>query len=74
MIPKNSIHPRVFVSRSAAMFSENRERVKIAGNVREEALRALEIEPENDLAIHILGRWELEMVRTPSVEMFLFSA
>eukprot|EP00241_Pyramimonas_parkeae_P015389 CAMPEP_0114286432 /NCGR_PEP_ID=MMETSP0059-20121206/5750_1 /TAXON_ID=36894 /ORGANISM="Pyramimonas parkeae, Strain CCMP726" /LENGTH=539 /DNA_ID=CAMNT_0001407463 /DNA_START=268 /DNA_END=1887 /DNA_ORIENTATION=- len=44
-----------------AMFSENRERVKIAGNVREEALRALEIEPENDLAIHILGRWELEM-------------
>jgi hypothetical protein len=45
------------------MFSENKERVKIAGEVRERALSALQLDPHNDLAHHILGRWEYEMVR-----------
>jgi len=43
------------------MFSENKEKVRLAGVVKENALVALELEPSQDLALHILGRWEFEM-------------
>jgi len=44
-----------------SMFSENKERVKIAGEVRERALSGLALDPNDDLAHHLLGRWEFEM-------------
>jgi hypothetical protein len=43
------------------MFCDNKERVRIAGDVRASALRALELQPGDDLALHVLGRWEMEM-------------
>ena len=43
------------------MFCDNKERVRIAGDVRASALRALQLQPGDDLALHVLGRWEMEM-------------
>ena len=40
------------------MFCDNKERVRIAGDVRASALRALELQPGHDLALHVLGRCE----------------
>uniref|UniRef100_A0A7S0N3N6 Regulator of microtubule dynamics protein 1 n=1 Tax=Pyramimonas obovata TaxID=1411642 RepID=A0A7S0N3N6_9CHLO len=44
-----------------SMFSENREKVQLASEIRERAEAALEINPNDDLAHHVLGRWEFEM-------------
>jgi tetratricopeptide (TPR) repeat protein len=44
-----------------SMFSENRDKVRMAGEIRERAMTALELDPNDDLAHHVLGRWEFEM-------------
>jgi len=43
-----------------AIFSSNQMKVKLASAVRKHAELAECIDPENDLALHILGRWQNE--------------
>ena len=38
--------------------------------VREEALRATELNPRHDGAMHVLGRWNAEIERLPGVTRF----
>lgn len=40
-----------------ALFSDNKTKVKLAKEAREAAVTALEMEPDNDLARHLMGRW-----------------
>ena len=47
-----------------------RERVRYAGVVREEALRALELNANHDGAQHVLGRWNAEIMRLPGLTKF----
>ncbi len=47
-----------------------RERVRYARVVRDEALRASELNPQHDGALHVLGRWNAEIQRLPAVTKF----
>jgi len=47
-----------------------RERVNYARVVREEALRATELNPRHDGALHVLGRWNAEIMRLPGITKF----
>jgi tetratricopeptide (TPR) repeat protein len=47
-----------------------RERVRYAGLVREEALRAIELDPKHDGAMHVMGRWNAEVQRLPGITKF----
>jgi tetratricopeptide (TPR) repeat protein len=47
-----------------------RDRVRYAGVVRESALRATELDPRHDGALHVLGRWNAEIQRLPGVTKF----
>ncbi|BDA42221.1 probable regulator of microtubule dynamics protein 3 [Coccomyxa sp. Obi] len=44
-----------------AVFSDNKTKVRYAKEAREHAVIALEKEPGNDLAHHLMGRWHWEM-------------
>lgn len=48
----------------------NRERVRRAGEVRAEALRALELNPEDQRSYHVLGRWNAEIMRLSGLQRF----
>lgn len=47
-----------------------RARVRYAGVVREEALRAIELNPRHDGAMHVMGRWNAEVQRLPGITKF----
>jgi tetratricopeptide (TPR) repeat protein len=47
-----------------------RQQVRYAIEVREEALRALQIDPKHDGALHVLGRWNAEIKRVSGFELF----
>lgn len=47
-----------------------RDRVRYARVIRDEALRATEINPRHDGALHVLGRWNAEIQRLPGVTKF----
>ncbi|OGU04189.1 MAG: hypothetical protein A2085_04665 [Gemmatimonadetes bacterium GWC2_71_10] len=47
-----------------------RERVRYSRVVRDEALRATELNPRHDGALHVLGRWNAEIMRLPGVTKF----
>ena len=47
-----------------------RDRVRYAGVVREEALRAIELNPRHDGAMHVMGRWNAEVMRLPGITKF----
>lgn len=47
-----------------------RERVRYAGIIRDEALRATELNPRHDGALHVLGRWNAEIQRLPGITKF----
>ena len=47
-----------------------RERVRYAGVVRESALRAIELNPRHDGAMHVMGRWNAEIQRLPGMTKF----
>jgi len=55
----------------AALSKSTKERLRRAALVRSEALRTIELEPHHDGAWHILGRWNAEVMRLPSIERFL---
>ncbi len=42
-----------------------KDRVRYAGRVRDEAVRALDLDPRHDGALHVLGRWNAEIERLP---------
>lgn len=44
-----------------ALLSDNKTKVRLAHDAREEAVTALALEPSNDLAHHLMGRWHYEM-------------
>ncbi|KAK3282694.1 hypothetical protein CYMTET_9580 [Cymbomonas tetramitiformis] len=44
-----------------SIFSDNKEKVKMAGEIYTTAVEALRLDPDSDLAAHVLGRWEHEM-------------
>jgi len=44
-----------------------RERVRYANVVRESALRAIELDPRHGGALHVLGRWNAEVMRLPAL-------
>ena len=47
-----------------------RERVRYAGVVRESALRAIELNPRHDGAMHVMGRWNAEIQRLSGITKF----
>lgn len=44
-----------------ALLSDNRTKVSLARDARQEAVTALALEPSSDLAHHLMGRWHTEM-------------
>ncbi len=47
----------------ASLTKGKKERVRRAGEIRSEALKALAIDPQHDGAYHVLGRWNAEVMR-----------
>lgn len=44
-----------------ALTEGGKRKIELSKEVRAEALRAVELDPRNDLSLHILGRWNLEI-------------
>ena len=53
-----------------ALTKSARERVKSASVVRNEALRAIALDPKHDGAMHVMGRWNAEIMRLPGLTKF----
>ena len=53
-----------------ALTKSARERVRSARLVRDEALWAVELDPRHDGALHVLGRWNAEIMRLPGITKF----
>jgi len=47
-----------------------RQRVRYASVIRSEALRATELDPRHDGALHVLGRWNAEIQRLSGITKF----
>lgn len=47
----------------ASLAKDSRERILRAGEIRREALRALELDPRHDGALHVLGKWQAAIAR-----------
>ena len=54
----------------AALLAGPEEKVRRAILIRNEALRALVLNPRHDGAYHILGRWNAEIMRLPGIQRF----
>lgn len=54
----------------ASLTKGKKERVRRAKEIRDEALRAIQLKPTHDGAFHILGRWNAEIMRLSGVERF----
>lgn len=44
-----------------ALWSDNREKVELSRSIRDECQEAIRLDAENDLAMHVLGRYEHQM-------------
>jgi len=44
-----------------ALFEGGKTKVRFAKEIKEEAMKAIELDPTNDIACHILGRWHQEV-------------
>lgn len=53
-----------------ALTKSARERVRSAGLVRDEALKAIQLDPQHDGAMHVMGRWNAEIMRLPGITKF----
>jgi tetratricopeptide (TPR) repeat protein len=53
-----------------ALTKSARERVRYSRVVRDAALRAIELDPRHDGAMHVMGRWNAEIQRLPGVTKF----
>jgi tetratricopeptide (TPR) repeat protein len=54
----------------ASLTKGKRERVKRATEIRNAALRAIELNPNHDGAYHVMGRWNAEIMRLSGLERF----
>lgn len=45
-----------------AMYCPNQKKIEITKTVRERVITCLSLSPDDDVALHVLGRWEYEMV------------
>lgn len=45
----------------SALWSSNQKKIEISRTVRERVASALALSPDDDVALHVLGRWEYEM-------------
>jgi tetratricopeptide (TPR) repeat protein len=54
----------------ASLTEGRKERIRRAQVVRDEALRALQLNPRHDGAYHILGRWNAEIMRLSGFSRF----
>jgi tetratricopeptide (TPR) repeat protein len=53
-----------------ALFSDTRTKVETSRRVKEEAERAIALDPEYDWAYHVLGRWHMEAAAVGSTARF----
>jgi tetratricopeptide (TPR) repeat protein len=53
-----------------ALTKGKKERIRLAGEVRNEALRAIELDPRHDGAYHLLGRWNAEVMHLSGFSRF----
>ena len=53
-----------------ALFRGGKEKIKLSRQVKEEAEKAIALNPEADLAYHVLGRWHQNMANLSSVLRF----
>jgi len=53
-----------------ALTKGKKERIRLAGEVRSEALRAIELNPRHDGAYHVLGRWNAEVMHLSGLSRF----
>ncbi|MEO8140301.1 MAG: tetratricopeptide repeat protein [Gemmatimonadota bacterium] len=58
----------------ASLTKGKKERVRRASEIRSEALRALEIDPEHHKTYHLLGRWNAEIMRLSGFNRFMAKA
>ncbi len=54
----------------ASLTKSKKERVRRAGEIREAALRSLELQPGHHKTLHVLGRWNAEIMRLSGFERF----
>ena len=54
----------------ASLTKSKKERVRRAKEIRDEALRAIALDPAHDGAYHILGRWNAEIMRLSGLTRF----
>ena len=54
----------------ASLTLGKKERVRRAKEIRDEALRAVELDPRHDGAYHVLGRWNAEIMRLSGIQRF----
>jgi tetratricopeptide (TPR) repeat protein len=53
-----------------SLTKSSKERVRFAKLIRDETLRAIELDPRHDLAYHVLGRWNAEIMRLSGLTRF----
>jgi len=58
----------------ASLTKSSKERVHRAAEIRSEALRALELDPDQHKAAHVLGRWSAEIMRLSGFTRFFAKA
>ena len=54
----------------ASLTKSKKERIKRAAEIRSEALRSIELNPAEDGAYHVLGRWNAEIMRLSGLTRF----
>lgn len=54
----------------ASLTKGKKERVQRAGEIRSAALRALEIDPAHHKTLHVMGRWNAEIMRLSGFQRF----
>ena len=53
-----------------ALTKGKKERIRLAGEIRREALRAIALDPRHDGAYHVLGRWNAEVMSLSGLSRF----
>ncbi len=54
----------------ASLTKSKKERVRRAAEIREAALRSLELQPDHHKSLHVLGRWNAEIMRLSGLTRF----
>lgn len=57
-----------------SLTKSKKERVQRAKEIRDEALKAIALDPNHDGAYHVLGRWNAEIMRLSGIQRFFAKA